>query len=367
MAEDPIEKQLQFFFPKAMRSDWEKIAAQETNGKDPFETLSWRGKDGIKFLPYYDAQSTAGPLHALPAENAQRKKPWLNVPAVNVSDVADATKMAREHLTRGANGIFFYLNQHISPTIDVLTRDIDLSAFNVFLRFNNDQHFHQTFSSAAASAFLHTLNGALFWETIPKTGKLAESFRRSGNFRALGILIPPSTPAQEIAEALLKGVQFYERFIQTANAVEVLDSIAFSVTADVSFLESVAKIKTLRSLWFQVARAYGHGDYNAADVHIHARSLAAPDAAYAPHENMLKATFAAMAATAAGCDSLSIEGALDTALFQRWSTNVTNILREESFFDRIADPLAGAYAVEVMSASIAKEAWKIFQQKVEAL
>lgn len=339
---------------------------QETNGKDPFETLSWRGKDDIKFLPYYDAQDTAALPHAIPAEITHATHPWLNLPAVYISNNDSANKIAHEHLARGANGIFLYLDQYTAFHMDDFVIGLDFSDRNLFLRFDRDQHFHDVFSSRTAHALLDHLNGALFWEEIPKISKLSELFGRWKNFRALGVVIPSSTPAHEIARALVQGVRTYESFEDTANAIEVFRSVAFSVTADVSFLESAAKIKALRSLWLQVARAYGHRGYSAGDLHIHARSLATPDGAYAPHENMLKATFAAMAATAAGCDSLTLEGAVDTPLFQRWSMNVSHILREESFFDRVEDPLGGAYAIEVMTDAIAKRAWEIFQQNVKA-
>lgn len=362
MAEDSIEKQLHFFFPKPTRKDWEKIAVQETNGKDPFEMLSWRGKDDIKFLPYYDAQDISNPA----AENAQRTHRWLNLPAIVVSDETDANKIARQHLTRGANGVFFYLKQRTASGIEVLAHDIDLSVFNLFLRFNNEQQFEDVFSKSE-NAVLDKLNGALFWESIPKTGKLSRAFSRWKDLRTLGIVIPPSSPAREIAHALLEGVNVYERFHQTADAGDVFHSICFSITADVSFLETTAKIMALRALWLQIERAYGHDDYNGNSLHIHARSLETPDGKYAPHENMLKAAFASMAAVAGGCDSLTIEGAVDTSLFQRWAVNVSNILREESFLDRVANPLSGAYAPEAISDTIARKAWEIFQHQVKAL
>ena len=132
MAEDPIEKQLQFFFPKATRSDWKRIAVQETDGNDPFETLSWNGSDDIRFLPYYDAQDTAGLSLAIP-ENTRHKQPWLNIPAINVlDDERAANQVAREHIKRGANGVLFYLDQLNDSTIGALTREIDLSDHQFF-------------------------------------------------------------------------------------------------------------------------------------------------------------------------------------------------------------------------------------------
>lgn len=366
MAEESFEQQSQLFFPKATRGDWKKIAVQETNGKDPFETLSWRGKDDIRFLPYYDAQDTAALPRAIPAEITHPTHSWLNLPAVHVLNNDSANEIARQHLARGANGVFVYLDQHAAFDMDTFISGLDAYAYNLFLRFDRDQHFRDAFPGRTIHTLLDRMNAALFWEEIPKISTLSELFEGRKNLLALGLVIPSSTPAHEIARALVQGVRAYEFFEDAANAIEVFRSIAFSVTADVSFLESAAKIKALRSLWLQVARAYGHNSYSAGELHIHARSPATTDNRYAPHENMLRATFAAMAATAAGCDSLTIEGADDTPLFQRWSTNVSHILREESFFGRVEAPLDGAYAIEVMTDAIAQKAWEIFQQNVKA-
>ncbi|HEY9487435.1 MAG TPA: methylmalonyl-CoA mutase family protein, partial [Chryseosolibacter sp.] len=68
-----------------------------------------------------------------------------------------------------------------------------------------------------------------------------------------------------------------------------------------------------------------------------------------------------------GCDALSIEGDHPPSLFPRWSRNVSSILREESFFSNIADPLAGAYALDAITNSIAKSAWELFQEKVKTI
>ncbi len=49
-------------------------------------------------------------------------------------------------------------------------------------------------------------------------------------------------------------------------------------------------------------------------------------------------------------------------MMDRIARNVSNIIREESYLDKVADPLAGAYAVENMVDRLAQEAWKNFQQ-----
>jgi len=47
---------------------------------------------------------------------------------------------------------------------------------------------------------------------------------------------------------------------------------------------------------------------------------------------------------------------------RRLARNTQLILKHESWFDRTVDPAGGSYYVEVLTASIAKEAWKLFQE-----
>ena len=366
MEEDSIQKQLQIFFPKPARDEWKKIAMQETNGKDPFEALAWYGKDNIKFLPYYDAQHVAHLRNSsedIPAANRETLYQWLNIPAIAVSDEAEANLLAHKQLSHGADGLFFYLDPHTAAQIGPLLSGIERSSSKCFFRIHDDQHFQKIFAAETPDT-LHQINGGLFWESIPKTSNLADSFTRRAEFRSLGLVISASTPGEEIATALMNGVLAFERFASKSSPEDVLQAVSFSLPADVSFLESVAKIKALRRLWWQIAHSYGHNDYNVEDLHIHVRSLSTPDAMYGPRENMLKATFASMAAVAGGCDSLTIEGE-NTPLFQRWAANVSNILGDESFFGRIADPLGGAYAAEAMVDGIAQKAWQSFQLKMK--
>ena len=371
MAKESFEKQLQMLFPKSTVEDWKKIAMLETGGKDPFESLSWHGKDDLLFLPYYDSDNTAD-LHYLDgvvtaAASAPQKRSWLNLPAVIVTDEHVANRLALEHLGQGANGVLFDLRNSYHTDFKALTEKIPVSSCNVFFQGMNEQHLDALTQQINGHRVPATISSALFWESVPKIRNGASDLVSKNNIRGLGVTIKPASPAREVAQALADGVRMIENFNDHNLADQVVSSICFSIPADACFLETAAKIKALRFLWFQILHAYGHTDYKLADVHIHVRSMVLTDLRYTPHENMLKATFASMAAIAGGCDSLTIEGQTDAALFRRWSRNVSNIFREESFFDAVADPLAGAYAADVITDAIAKKAWALFQQQANVL
>jgi methylmalonyl-CoA mutase len=97
-------------------------------------------------------------------------------------------------------------------------------------------------------------------------------------------------------------------------------------------------------------------------MNIHARTALADKSIYDPYTNLLRATTQALSAAIGGCDTLEVR---PFRFSNRLAINVQRILREESHINRVADPAGGSYYVESLTDSLAREAWKLFQQ-VEA-
>jgi methylmalonyl-CoA mutase len=367
MPDKSIDKILEKFFSKSDKRDWEKVAILETNGENPFEFLSWHGKDDILFLPYYNAEDLTDQVYQtvnIPAAADNTRRLWANLPDVLVTDEVTANTLALHHLSSGADGICFDVRRAHQPDLLQLLKNVEWANCTVAFRVDaNTALAHSLAHFIAKNQNADAIKGALFWESIPKNTNLGFYFEQCQYFRSLGLSIPAASPVVEISDALIKGVRAYEMFSGHFKAVEVFRRIAFSLAIDARLIESIAKLKALRALWYQVARAYGHDDYNQESLHIHARSERANDGPYGPHENMLKATFAAIAAITGGCSSLTIEADAQSQLVSRQARNISTILREESFLDQVSDPVAGAYAVESITNVIAKKAWEIFQLK----
>jgi methylmalonyl-CoA mutase len=368
MSDKSIGKVLKEFFPKSSKIDWKKIATLETNGKDSLQFLSWRGKDDILFLPYYDAEDVVNldylSRFQTPAAKNSFSGPrsWVNLPAISVNDEKTANEISLNHLSLGADGILFDLRKHANANLDQLMSKIEWP--HCFVAFRaNETFFLDPLSSFIKNKFdPASVSGALFWESIPKKNNLDFYFNYCTHFKALGLIIPHASPAFEMSEALSEGVKTFETLSGKSNPENIFKSISFSLSTDASFVESIAKLKALRMLWFQVAHAYGFNDYKVADLHLHARIEMKMDEKFAPHENMLKGTFASMAAILGGCDSLTVH-TNDQAIMLRLARNVSAILREESFLNKVADPVDGAYALDAVMNEIAQKAWVLFQLK----
>ena len=51
-------------------------------------------------------------------------------------------------------------------------------------------------------------------------------------------------------------------------------------------------------------------------------------------------------------------------MMNRIARNVSSILRDESYLSKVADPTAGSYYLDNLTADLSEKAWQKFQSKV---
>jgi len=347
MAAKTFQKLLEETFPVPGKDAWEKIALKESDGEPPFQKLEWAAAGGkIKLRPIYDA-SVALPVTLQPDESAEiyGNRRWLNTPAVTVLDEVAANKRALDHLRNGADAILFRLTGS-SVNFEKLLQDIEPRYCGLFFsQQTEDVGLRNSWNQFAKAHNLTGLEGA--W-----IGHRMESFRYH--------LIPVAedNSVNEVANALAMGVSAVELGVS-------IESIGFSLSLTNSFVETIAKLKALRSLWYQVARAYGHEQFNPMQLFLHTESRPWIKESFQPHGNMLSATTRAASAIAGGANALTIHQEDESnEMMNRIARNVSNVLREESGLHRVADPLAGSWAIDHLTNALCEEAWQIFQSRI---
>lgn len=139
-------------------------------------------------------------------------------------------------------------------------------------------------------------------------------------------------------------------------AGQTVSGLLFAVGSNYFF--EIAKLRAARMLFARMAGAYGQ----AAAVRIYAVTALSNKSIYDPYTNLLRATTESLSAVIGGCDALTVQPA---GFARRLANNVQLILKEEAHMDKVADPAGGSYYVEALTDSLAREAWKLFQQ-VEA-
>lgn len=363
---------LQATFPQSGKDQWLKIASHEIENQDPFAKLAWQNEDAIRFFPYYSDQDL-NPLakrissHGRPEENiffGARK--WINAPIVQGKNSKTANQFSLEQLTNGADGLYFRWND--DQNIDLTLKDIEWSYCALYFEGLSQTALNTELVNHIQRQYKDTsqLSGAIFSKA---TQLHANAFflNSKSDFKSLGISVGPSSAVSEISSALTIATKEIDRLSNAHEVKSLINHIAFSVTASADFLETIAKLRALRWLWFQIAQAYGVSDFHPENLLIHVTSAPWIENSFEPHGNMIKATTAGMAAVIGGCQALTICPQDDTNATQvRIARNISALLREESHLNKVDDPLAGAYAIEAMTNEFAKSSWAIFQKNMTA-
>ncbi len=371
MPEKTFLEKLQASFPEQTKSDWTSVASTEVNGKDALESLQWEVPDvKSKFSPYYDQSdlqhlASQSSFEISPTKNSfLGPRTWHSLPYVTVDGEKTANQISHNHVMHGADGILFDVNKNIS--LEKLLEKIEWPYCHLAFVYSTDFSLVESIASYCLSKSYNPteIGGSIFWKKnliIPKSG-----FQRLNNFTSffpLGLFVESSQPVKQISEALIRGVEIIETHINDQDSADrVIAKISFSLSVGNNFLVEIAKLKALRMLWYQVVRAFGVRSYDPNSLHIHTRCDAWIAEAFQPHGNMLKSTTASISAICGGCNSLTIMGEqYGNALMERMARNVSVVLREESHLNKVADPVAGSYAIEKLTNEIAQEAWKHFQ------
>jgi methylmalonyl-CoA mutase len=365
MPEPSIHDILFDSFPASGKEDWLRRASLELPDKNPVENLIWQN-DGLKFYPYY----VKADLKEI--ENAKNfntpsygKAGWLNTPEIAVIHEQSANEKALEYLMGGADGILFDVSDLRDFDIDGLLKKINWNFCIISFVTTDTKIATKIFEYAAEKNYDPSkLNGCIFWKSLPGNKELDNATGiRFPKCHTLGIIVPPASAVKEISTCIQQSVLLMDAMTDMGiDRAIIFRSISLSLTCDENFFITIAKLKALRALWYQLSQAFEVLGYSPTDLHIHCRSRNEVEEKYQPHGSMIKNTVQALSAILGGCNALTLpsEG-VNNVMIQRIALNVSNILKEESHLDKVANPLAGSYAIENLVHELSKAAWKDFQ------
>jgi methylmalonyl-CoA mutase len=372
MSVKSIHSILQETFAPVEKEKWQQTASQEIEGKDPFVELSWNSVDGISLLPYYDQNDVAQLSYLdnfFPKADENSflgNRAWINAPRVSVMDEKTANENALQHLRNGADGVFFTLNREYE--LKNVLHEIEWQYCSLFFHSTeNDFHTRTLTKFLDSNNFAaDSISGSLFWELSPNLNNINVELLNFRNFKSLGVFVKRSSPSDEIAYALAEAVSIVGRANDEGLRKNLINSISFSLSIDTKFFDSIAKLKALRMLWYQVTRAFGLQDDEILPLQIHTRVEKWVSEKYEPHGNMINATASAIAAVLGCCDAITVEPQDESnATMTRVARNVSSVIREESHLNKVSNPLEGSYGLKKITDEIAKNAWAKFQQNLK--
>lgn len=181
-----------------------------------------------------------------------------------------------------------------------------------------------------------------------------------------------STAVQEVAFTLANGKAYVKAALQKGLDINVFGKrLSFFFNAHNNLFEEVAKFRAARTMWAQVMKNLGATDPKATMLRFHTQTGGSTLTAQQPLNNISRVTIQSLAAVLGGTQSLHTNGydealSLPTEEAARIALRTQQIVAFESGAPDTADPLAGSYYVEALTAEITQKATELMDQ-IEAM
>jgi methylmalonyl-CoA mutase len=402
VSEEPKEKLFAEFSPVTTRQ-WEEKILEDLKGADYNENLIWRTIDEIDLRPYYREEDLKELpyLDVVPGEYPfirgykTRNNNWDICQEIVVHSFREANRKALSLIDKGVTSPKFILTEKLPENLKILEElleNIDLQSVHVHFSVSSidPSLLNLLYELAIRKGYdPSAINGSVDYDPLGyllRTGnyfkdeekdllflkksldfaiKNLPSFRvisvSAGIFHQAGASI-----SQELGFALATGAEYLATFADhELNAGEISQRISFNFSTGSDYFPEIAKLRSARLLWFVITRAFNPEYMDSCRMNINCSTSGFNQTVFDPYNNLLRATTEAMSAILGGADSLTVlpfDNATGNSgeFSERLARNIQLILREEAYFNKVADPSAGSYYIENLTNKISENAWKIF-------
>ncbi|REA59475.1 hypothetical protein DSL64_17645 [Dyadobacter luteus] len=362
-------------FHSSHRSDWEKQMVQEI--KQPLSEL--RNCNPLyphECLPYFSHEEY-DQLRFAELRNSQRKDTgWLNMPAIEIKNIAGKTRKINEKLNAGAQAILLKTENNPVEEIENILINIDKKDVPVFISSEQDpEALFEAFQSAHLS-----LKGGIANDPLANWMRCAKGFDQ--NLSGLAQLCSSTnnipgfypimidghvyheagvTPEQELAMVLASFVFYLDKLTDSGLSPLASNNIFFSLSIGTDYLSEIAKLRALRMLHSRILEAYHCQKSEIPHPFIHTETSRLYYSATTEHTNIIRATSEAMSAVTGGSNALTIHPFdYGNDFSERIAMNISSVIAYESGIGQIADPASGSYFLDNRSQMMAEMAWNLF-------
>ncbi len=385
-------------FAPVSTEDWVAKITADLKGA-PFEKkLVWKTGEGFNVNPFYRLEDIEGlkTTESLPGEfpyvrGTRKDNDWKVRQNIEVGCFKAANEKALDILNKGVTSLGFVIkgDDVNKENIAALLKDVCPQA--VELNFNTCLCKAEQLIAILAEVYkekgadLEKCYGSVNYDPFKKPlikGKenanwveSAAAVLKAGaalpKYRVLAVNAFNLNNAgafitQELGYALAWGNELMAKLTEAGfTADEVAKNIKFNFGISSNYFMEIAKFRAARWLWAEIVKAYAPACDCACKMLAHAQTSAWNMTIFDAHVNLLRTQTEAMSAAIAGVDSITVRPFDQTYqasddFSERIARNQQLLLKEESHFDKVVDPSAGSYYVEVLTNSVADVAWKLF-------
>lgn len=385
-------------FPPISTEEWKAKINVDLKGADFDKKLVWRTNEGFNVMPFYRKEDLEGlpTLGTLPGEfpyvrGTRDNNDWLIRQHIQGATAEEVLANALHAIDRGVESVGICLCGDVTPDqLPVILKGLDLKKIEVnvaccptkavevaelMVTAIIDQEAAADFrGSIDFNPFKRLLKrGMEFPADIKETAlKLYNVVKDVKNLRCFAVNSYMLNNAgayitQELGYALAWGAEWLTMLTEAGlTPCEIAERIKFNMGISSNYFMELAKFRAGRMLWAEIVKAYGAGE-DCCKMWVHAVTSQFNQTIYDAHVNLLRSMTETMSAALAGVDSIEtlpfdLQYKQPDEFSERIARNQQLLLREESHLDKVVDPAGGSYYIEVLTTSIAREAWKVFNE-----
>ena len=348
---------------------WKEKIISDLKGKD-FNDLKWKSLGGIEVSPIYNKESSSKNS----GETTHHHSDWQ----IEQSLDSPGNKDVLNCLNNGATALLIkdckpsqiktilkeVLIQFIETSFTSVNMESTLEAFIDLVQKRNLLG-NEIRGSLQYDPLMEGLKKGQFdIEIWPKFKKIQKKSSVLIGFNGLSIQAHEyhnfgANLCQELSFAIAQLSEYLsqEETISSKN-------IQISLGISTNYFFEIAKFRAIRLLAKQVFKAYNR-EHNA--LQIRAETGLRSSTMYDAHVNILRSTSQSMSATLGGANILNVNNfnqaiKIKDAHAERLGRNISLILKEESYFNKVSDPAAGSYYIEHITDQLCKQSWELFQK-----
>lgn len=385
-------------FSPVSTEEWKAKITADLKGADFDKKLVWRTNEGFNVQPFYRKEDIENlpTIGTLPGEypyvrGTRNNNDWLIRQEAQGATAAEMNAHARHILDKGAESIGISLKGELNAaSLGEILNGIDLKKVEVnitccpgkavetaeaLVKLIREAGAENDFrGSIDYNPFRRLLkHGLPFPKDAAQEGKaLYEAVKDVKGLRCFAVdsFLFNNAGAfitQELGYALAWGAEWLTLLTEEGiSAAEVAGRIKFNMGISSNYFMELAKFRAGRMLWAEIVKAYGVAE-DECKMWVHAITSKFNQTLYDSHVNLLRSMTETMSAALAGVDSLEtlpfdLCYKCPDEFSERIARNQQVLLREESHLNKVVDPAGGSYYIETLTASIADQAWKVFNE-----
>ncbi|WP_424494447.1 methylmalonyl-CoA mutase subunit beta [Salinimicrobium sp. GXAS 041] len=363
-------------FDEVSAKQWKQKIQYDLKGADYNKNLVWNSNDGVAVNPFYHPDDSPEPV------SVKAPSGWNICEKIFVASAEKSNKKALEALEKGAESLWFNISsEEIEP--EMLFLDIPLGTTPIYISFEflSEAYFsklkkffsgkeHQVSlqidivgNLARSGNWFKSLKEdfSLLNEIVSETEVFPTAVSvNMGLYENAGANIP-----QQLAYALAHATEYLQDFEKQKDfsaARKKAFKMTFLTAVGSNYFFEIAKLRALRLLFSTVAEEFGVSE----KCFILAQPSKRNKTIYDYNVNLLRTTTECMSAALGGADAicnLPYDSVFhkENDFARRIARNQLLILKNESYFEKAANPAEGAYYIETLTQQFAERALEIFK------